>query len=96
VQVLNEVLLVIKEIGVGWVFAGKANFENVATMHERASKCKTMLVKTMDYQLHLLVVKLDKEHDIDDEKKWLPHQILNKKASHLRCASILTTYAFTY
>jgi hypothetical protein len=67
--VLNEALLVREEINVGWVFVGKANFENVATRHERANKCKIMLARTMDYQLHLLVVKLNSEYDIDDDKK---------------------------
>jgi hypothetical protein len=67
--VLNEALLVREEINVGWVFVGKVDFEDVASMHERTNKCKTMLEETMDYQLHLLVLKLSKEHDIDDDKK---------------------------
>jgi hypothetical protein len=67
--VLNEALLVKEEINVGWVFVGKTDFENVATMHERPNKCKIMLEKTMDYQLHLLAVKLNREYDIDDDKK---------------------------
>jgi len=69
VHVLNEALLVREEINVGWVFIGKVDFEDVTTMHERTNKCKTMLEETIDYQLHLLVVKLSKEHDIDDDKK---------------------------
>jgi len=67
--VLNEALLVREEINVGWVFIGKVDFEDATTMHERTNKCKTMLEETIDYQLHLLVVKLSKEHDIDDDKK---------------------------
>jgi len=38
-------------------------------MHEKANKCKIMLENTMDYQLDLLAVKLNKEYDIDDDKR---------------------------
>jgi hypothetical protein len=53
----------------GGYLQGRQNFENVATMCERANKCKIMLAKTMDYQLHLLAMKLSKEYDIDDDQK---------------------------
>ncbi len=74
-----------RQIDVGWVFVGKANFEDVATMRERVSKCKTMLTKTMDYQLHLLAMKLGMEHDIDYDKKMASTPNIKKEGTTLTC-----------
>ncbi len=63
VQVVNDVLLLRKDIDIGWLFVGKADLEEEGALYNISKRCKNNLVEFCDYQLQGVMVKLGKAKD---------------------------------
>jgi hypothetical protein len=55
--VVNEVLLVMEEIDVGWIFLRIPNLQDDNALFNRYNKCKIILVNVIDYYVQALFVK---------------------------------------
>ncbi len=62
-QVVDDALLLREDIDISWLFVGKVNLEEDATLQKISRICKDNLIELYDYQLQGVMVKLGKAKD---------------------------------